>query len=48
MQVTCHPRLGVASGKANSPVDFCSEQPAVAGLGRGSPELNLRVYLLMY
>ena len=40
MEVTCHPRLWVASSKANSPVDFCSEQPAAAGLGRGSLESN--------
>ena len=26
-----HPRVGVVSDWANSPVDFCSEQPAAAG-----------------
>ena len=31
MKKTCHPRLGVVSDSANSPVGFCSEQPAAAG-----------------
>ena len=32
MEVTfSHPRVGVVSDWANSPVDFCSEQPAAAG-----------------
>ena len=26
-----HPRVGVVSDRANSPADFCSEQPAAAG-----------------
>ena len=30
MKKTCHPRLGVVSDSANSPVGFCSEQPAVS------------------
>jgi len=32
MEVTfSHPRVGVVSDWANSPVDFCCEQPAAAG-----------------
>ena len=40
MKKTCHPRLGVVSDSANSPVGFCSEQPAAAGISgrRGSPK----------
>ena len=42
MEAICHPRLGVVSDKANSPVGFCSEQPAVAGEKSGSLELTIK------
>ncbi len=39
-EATCHPRLGVVSASVKSPVGFCSEQPAAAGISKeaGSPE----------
>ena len=42
MEATCHPRQGVVNDKANSPVGFCSEQPAVAGEKPGALELTIK------
>ena len=50
MKVTCHPRLGVVSDSANSPVGFCNEQPAAAGISgrRGSPEYQTgQIYIVV-
>ena len=33
-EATCHPRLGVVSASVKSPVGFCSEQPAAAGVSK--------------
>ena len=33
-EATCHPRLGVVSASVKSPVGFCSEQPAAAGISK--------------
>jgi hypothetical protein len=44
MEMTCHPRERLA----NSPVDFCSEQPAAAGSEAGGGHRNqLPVYFIM-
>ena len=50
MKVTCHPRQGVVSDSANSPVGFCSEQPAAAGISgrRGAPEYQTgQIYIVV-
>ena len=33
-EATCHPRPGVVSASVKSPVGFCSEQPAAAGISK--------------
>ena len=38
------PPARVASDSTNSPVDFCSEQPATAGPDWGSPEYLPFIY----
>ena len=46
MKMTCHPRLGVVSHKANGPVDLCGEQRPTGE--RGSSESVAVFCQLMY